>query len=99
MLISMVKGILGLVFVSNMVRMIMLIEVEIYNYFLIVVSPSRLSRGRFKKSFHKLYWYEETKNPIQVLHLRFQVNHNNPKKNQLFVKYGGATNNAKSFMI
>ena len=41
----------------------------------------------------------KTKYPIQVIDLRFQVDHLNPKKVQLFEEYRGATNNARLFMI
>ena len=45
--------------------------------------------------------YTDTKNiyPIQVIDLRFQVDHNNPKKIQLHQEYRGATANARLFMI
>ena len=37
--------------------------------------------------------------PIQVIDLRFQVDHINPRKIQLIPEYKGATNNARSLMI
>ena len=37
--------------------------------------------------------------PIQVIHLRFQVDHVNPKKIQLFVERRSATNTARLFVI
>ena len=45
--------------------------------------------------------YTDMKNkyPIQVLDLRFQVDHIIPRKIQLFEEYRGATNNARLFMI
>ena len=45
--------------------------------------------------------YTDMKNeyPIQFLDLRFQVDHNNPQKIQLFEKYRGATKNVRLFMI
>ena len=45
--------------------------------------------------------YPDMKNkyPIQLIDLRFQVNHNNPKKKGLFEEYRGATNNARLFVI
>ena len=41
----------------------------------------------------------KTKNPFQVIDLRFQVHHIKPKKIQLFEEYRGATNNSRLFMI
>ena len=41
----------------------------------------------------------KTKYPFQVIDIRFQVDHNNPKKNELFEEYRGATNNARLFII
>ena len=45
--------------------------------------------------------YTDMKNkyPIQIIDLRFQVDHINPKKIGLFEEYRGATNNARLFMI
>ena len=45
--------------------------------------------------------YADMKNKysIQVIHLRFQVGHINPKENQLHQESRGATNIARSFMI
>ena len=45
--------------------------------------------------------YTDMKNNylIQVIDLRFQIDDINPKKTQLFKEYGGATNNARLFMI
>ena len=45
--------------------------------------------------------YADMKNedPIQVIELRFQFDHANSKKNQLFQEYRGLTNNARLFMI
>ena len=37
------------------------------------------------------------KYPLQVIDLRFQVDHINPKKIHLFEEYRGATNNASLF--
>ena len=39
------------------------------------------------------------KYPIQVIDLRFQFDHINPQKIQLFEEYRGVTNNARLFMI
>ena len=39
------------------------------------------------------------KYPVQVIHLRFQVDHINPNQIQLFQKYRGATNIARLFML
>ena len=41
----------------------------------------------------------KNKYPIQVIDLRFQVDHINPKKIQLFEENRGATNNARLFVI
>ena len=41
----------------------------------------------------------KTKYPIQHIHLRFQVDHFNPKKMGLFEEYRGVTNNARLFII
>ena len=45
--------------------------------------------------------YPDMKNkyPIQLIDLRFQVDHNNPKKKGLFEEYRGATNKARLFVI
>ena len=40
----------------------------------------------------------KNKYPIQVIDLRFQVDHINSKKIQLFEEYRGATKNARLFM-
>ena len=37
--------------------------------------------------------------PIQLIDLRFQVDHNNPQKIGLIKEYRGTTNNARLFMI
>ena len=37
--------------------------------------------------------------PIQLIDLRFKVDHNNPKKIGIFKEYKGTTNNARLFMI
>ena len=37
----------------------------------------------------------KNKYSFQVIGLRFQVDHNNPKKIQLFEEYRGATDNAR----
>ena len=44
--------------------------------------------------------YTDMKNNylIQVIDLRFQIDHINPKKIQLFKEYRGVTNNARLFM-
>ena len=41
----------------------------------------------------------KNKYPVQVIDSRFQVDHINPKKNQLFQEYRCATSNARLFMI
>ena len=41
----------------------------------------------------------KTKYPFQSIDLRFQVDHINPNKIQLFEENRGATNNARLFMI
>ena len=41
----------------------------------------------------------KNKYPIQVIDVRFQIDHNNPQKIQLFEEYRGATKNARLFMI
>ena len=41
----------------------------------------------------------KTKYPFQVIDLRFQVDHINPKKIQLFEEYRGAANNARLLTI
>ena len=41
----------------------------------------------------------KAKYPIQVIDLRFQVDHNFPKKIQLHQVYRKTTNNARLFMI
>ena len=41
----------------------------------------------------------KNKNPIQVIDLRFQVHHINPKIIQLIENYRSATNKASLFMI
>ena len=45
--------------------------------------------------------YSDMKNkyPFQVIDLRFQVDHINPKKMGLFEKYRGTTNNTRLFII
>ena len=45
------------------------------------------------------YTNMKTKYPLQKFHLRFQVDHINPNKFQLFGEYKGATANARLFMI
>ena len=40
----------------------------------------------------------KNKYPIQLIHLRFQVDHINPEKIGLFEEHGGATKNARLFM-
>ena len=63
------------------------------------------------KLFYKEYVGEELLNPCiiyadmknkypnQIIDLRFQVDHINPKKIQLLQEYGGATKDARLFMI
>ena len=46
-----------------------------------------------------IYGDMKNKNPIQVIDLRFPVDHNNPKEIQLFEEHRGATTNARLFMI
>ena len=41
----------------------------------------------------------KNKYPVEVIDSRFQVDHINPKKIQLFQEYRCATNNARLFMI
>ena len=41
----------------------------------------------------------KNKHPIQIIDLRFQVDHNNPNEIQLRQEHRGATNNARLFMI
>ena len=45
------------------------------------------------------YTVMKTKNRVEVIDLRYQVDHFNPKKFQLLEEYRGATNNARLFMI
>ena len=45
------------------------------------------------------YTYMKDQYPIQVIDLRFQVDHITPKKLQLFEKYRGNTANAKLYII
>ena len=70
-----------------------------------------LDQYRDLKLFYEEYVGEELLNPfisftvirkkypIQVIGLRFQIDHNNPKKIQLFEEYRGANNNARLFLI
>ena len=70
-----------------------------------------LDQYRDFKVFYKEYVGEELLSPlinytgmknkylIQVIDLRFQVDHNNPRTFQLHQEYRSATNNARLFMI
>ena len=70
-----------------------------------------VDRYRDRNLFYKEYVGEEllnssisytdvkTEDPIQVTDLRFQVDHINPEKIQLFEEHRGATNIARLFMI
>ena len=41
----------------------------------------------------------KNKHPIEVIDLRFQIDHINPKTFQLFEECRGATNNVRLFMV
>ena len=74
-------------------------------------SNDYLDQYRRLKIFYKEYVREELLSifisytdmennyPIQVIDRRFQVDHNNPKKIQLFEEYRGVTNDTRLFMI
>ena len=74
-------------------------------------SNDYVNQYRQPKLFYKDYLGEQLLNPfisytgmkniypIQVIDLRFQVDHINPKKIQLLQEYRRATNNARLFMI
>ena len=54
-----------------------------------------------EKVFNPFISYTDMKNkyPIQVIDLRFQIDHINPKKIQLFEEYRVATNNARFYLV
>ena len=74
-------------------------------------SNDYVNHYRHPKLFYKDYLGEQLPNsflsytdmknnyPMQVIDLRFQVDHINPKKIQLLQEYRSATNNARLFMI